>query len=70
MAIFIQKHFVKFDISESLRGQRQATGIFNRLKALDTLPIIYHWKVFFSLISKKCNNKLLLSYIKQLFIKK
>ena len=44
---FIQKHFEQFCISEPLRVQRSAVGIFKNLKALDVSLIVYHWKVFF-----------------------
>lgn len=50
MAIFIQK---KNSISEPLRVQRSAAGIFKKLKALDMSLIIYHRKVFTSQIIKK-----------------
>ena len=53
LATFIQKKIEKFRISEPLRGQRSAAGIFKKLKALNISVIIYHWKVFSSLISKK-----------------
>ena len=48
-----QQIFEKFCISEHLRGQRSAAGIFKKLKALDISLIIYQWKIFSSLISKK-----------------
>ena len=49
----MQKKFGNFRISETIRGQRSSAGIFKRLKALDISLIVYHWKVFSSLISKK-----------------
>ena len=53
LATFIQKSLEIFCISESLRGHRLAAGIFRKLKALDISLILYHWKVFSSLISRK-----------------
>ena len=46
LATFIQNHFELVCISESLRGQRSAPGIFKKLKALDISLVVY-WKVFF-----------------------
>ena len=55
---FIRQHlykklFEKFRISNPLRGQSSAAGIFKILKVLNISLTIYHWKVFSSLISKE-----------------
>ena len=59
MAIFIQK---KISISEPLRVQRSAAGIFKKLKALDMSLVIYHRKVFTSQIIKKTQEALTVLY--------
>ena len=58
LATFIINNFEKFCINEAFRGQRSAADIFKKLKALDILLVIYHWKVFSSLIKKKRHEKL------------
>ena len=60
LAKLVSRNFVTFPkmylatcISEPFRGQGLAAGTLKKLKALDTLIIIYHWKVFSSLILRK-----------------
>ena len=49
LATFIQNFFETFRIG----SQWSAAGIFRKLKALDISLIIYHWKVFSSLVWEK-----------------
>ena len=52
LAIFIQNN-ENVRIIEPPRGQRSAAYIFKKLKALDISLVMYYWKVFSSLITKK-----------------
>ena len=56
------KNFEKFCISEILSCQRSAAGIFKNLEAMGISLIIYHWKVFFLLISKEGIKTLIILY--------
>ena len=61
LAAFIQKDLEKFCISEPLRGQRSAAGIFEKLDALDISLMMYQLEIF-SWIPKKAKQTLVILY--------